>query len=102
MVFTTGMTGYQEAVTDPSYLGQVLCFTAPMIGNYGAGGAGIGESDRAWPGGVLMARAGDLPGAGGRPAGARGCAARAWWPPTTSTPGGWCAGCATPARCGAG
>ena len=37
MVFTTGMTGYQEAVTDPSYLGQILCFTAPMIGNYGAG-----------------------------------------------------------------
>ncbi|MFA9401311.1 MAG: carbamoyl-phosphate synthase domain-containing protein, partial [Acidobacteriota bacterium] len=33
MVFTTGMTGYQEAVTDPSYLGQILCFTAPMIGN---------------------------------------------------------------------
>ena len=37
MVFTTGMTGYQEAVTDPSYLGQILCFAAPMIGNYGAG-----------------------------------------------------------------
>ena len=37
MVFTTGMTGYQEAVTDPSYLGQILCFAAPMIGNHGAG-----------------------------------------------------------------
>jgi carbamoyl-phosphate synthase small subunit len=65
MVFTTGMSGYQEAVTDPSYLGQLVCFTAPMIGNYGAGGPGLGESDRAWPGAVLMARAGDLPGAGG-------------------------------------
>jgi carbamoyl-phosphate synthase small subunit len=34
-VFTTGMTGYQETVTDPSYAEQLVCFTAPMIGNYG-------------------------------------------------------------------
>jgi carbamoyl-phosphate synthase small subunit len=34
-VFTTGMTGYQETVTDPSYAGQLVCFTAPMVGNYG-------------------------------------------------------------------
>ena len=34
-VFTTGMTGYQESLTDPSFYGQLLCFTAPMIGNYG-------------------------------------------------------------------
>ena len=34
-VFTTAMTGYQEVVTDPSYAEQVVCFTAPMIGNYG-------------------------------------------------------------------
>src|SRR6058998_2449616 len=34
-VFTTSMTGYQELVTDPSYAEQILCFTAPMIGNYG-------------------------------------------------------------------
>ena len=64
MVFTTGMTGYQEAVTDPSYLGQILCFTAPMIGNYGAG-PGHDESDRPWPGAVIMARAGDAAGTGG-------------------------------------
>jgi carbamoyl-phosphate synthase small subunit len=64
MVFTTGMSGYQEAVTDPSYLGQILCFAAPMIGNYGAGPAHA-ESDRPWPGAVLMARAGDGPGAAG-------------------------------------
>jgi carbamoyl-phosphate synthase small subunit len=64
MVFTTGMTGYQEAVTDPSYLGQILCFAAPMIGNYGAG-PGHDESDRPWPGAVVMARAGDRPGAAG-------------------------------------
>jgi carbamoyl-phosphate synthase small subunit len=64
MVFTTGMTGYQEAVTDPSYLGQILCFAAPMIGNYGAG-PGHDESARPWPGAVVMARAGDGPGAAG-------------------------------------
>ena len=34
-VFTTGMSGYQEAVTDPSFADQVICFTAPMVGNYG-------------------------------------------------------------------
>lgn len=64
MVFTTGMTGYQEAVTDPSYRGQLLCFAAPMIGNYGTGPAGM-ESPRAWPAGVVMSRAGNAPGAGG-------------------------------------
>jgi len=64
MVFTTGMSGYQEAVTDPSYLGQILCFAAPMIGNYGAG-PGLDESTRAWPGAVIMRRAGDAAGVGG-------------------------------------
>ncbi|HEX2428608.1 MAG TPA: glutamine-hydrolyzing carbamoyl-phosphate synthase small subunit [Gaiellaceae bacterium] len=34
-VFTTGMTGYQETLTDPSYAGQLVAFTAPMVGNYG-------------------------------------------------------------------
>src|SRR5882672_10394182 len=34
-VFTTAMTGYQEVVTDPSFCGQIICFTAPMVGNYG-------------------------------------------------------------------
>ncbi len=34
-VFTTAMTGYQEVVTDPSFAEQLVCFTAPMIGNYG-------------------------------------------------------------------
>jgi carbamoyl-phosphate synthase small subunit len=36
VVFNTGMTGYQEVVTDPSYHGQMVAFTYPMIGNYGA------------------------------------------------------------------
>src|SRR5882672_6720947 len=35
VVFNTAMCGYQEAITDPSYSGQILTMTAPMIGNYG-------------------------------------------------------------------
>ncbi|WP_102347357.1 carbamoyl phosphate synthase small subunit [Bacillus sp. Marseille-P3661] len=40
VVFFTGMTGYQEVVTDPSFRGQIVVFTYPLIGNYG-----INESD---------------------------------------------------------
>lgn len=35
VVFNTGMTGYQEVVSDPSYYGQIICMTYPLIGNYG-------------------------------------------------------------------
>ena len=35
VVFTTNLSGYQEVFTDPSYLGQIVVMTAPMIGNYG-------------------------------------------------------------------
>jgi carbamoyl-phosphate synthase small subunit len=35
VVFNTAMTGYQEVITDPSYRGQMVCFTYPHIGNYG-------------------------------------------------------------------
>jgi len=34
-VFNTGMTGYQELISDPSYCGQIVCMTYPLIGNYG-------------------------------------------------------------------
>lgn len=64
MVFTTAMNGYQEAATDPSYLGQILCFAAPMIGNYGTG-PGSDESDRPHAEAVIMARSGDRGGAAG-------------------------------------
>ncbi|HTZ69151.1 MAG TPA: glutamine-hydrolyzing carbamoyl-phosphate synthase small subunit, partial [Acetobacteraceae bacterium] len=39
--FNTGMTGYQETLTDPSYAGQLICFTFPHIGNVGANGEDI-------------------------------------------------------------
>ncbi len=35
VVFNTGMTGYQESLTDPSYMGQILIMSYPLIGNYG-------------------------------------------------------------------
>ena len=35
VVFNTGMAGYQEVLTDPSYYGQTVCMTYPLIGNYG-------------------------------------------------------------------
>jgi carbamoylphosphate synthase small subunit len=35
IVFNTSMTGYQEIMTDPSYRGQIVCMTYPLIGNYG-------------------------------------------------------------------
>ena len=45
IVFTTSMSGYQEAMTDPSYAGQLITFTFPMIGNYGVSAEAM-ESDR--------------------------------------------------------
>jgi len=55
-VFTTAMTGYQELVTDPSYAEQLLCFTAPMVGNYGVETA-RSESRRPHAKAVLMREA---------------------------------------------
>jgi carbamoyl-phosphate synthase small subunit len=55
-VFTTAMTGYQEVVTDPSYTEQIVCFTAPMVGNYGIA-RDRSESDRVHARAVLMRRA---------------------------------------------
>jgi carbamoyl-phosphate synthase small subunit len=55
-VFTTSMSGYQETVTDPSYVGQVVCFTAPMIGNYGVEEA-RSQSDRVHATAVVMREA---------------------------------------------
>jgi len=53
VVFNTSMTGYQEAVTDPSYAGQIITFTYPLIGNYGVSVAAM-ESDRVHARAVVM------------------------------------------------
>ena len=48
VVFTTGMTAYQETLTDPSYYGQLVTQTFPLIGNYGVNAADS-ESARSYP-----------------------------------------------------
>ncbi len=53
VVFTTSMVGYQETVTDPSYRGQIVLFTYPLIGNYGVI-PGDDESRRVQAAGVLV------------------------------------------------
>jgi carbamoyl-phosphate synthase small subunit len=53
VVFTTAMSGYQESVTDPSFAGQILCFTVPHVGNYGVSEQAM-ESDRIHTRGVIM------------------------------------------------
>ncbi len=56
VVFNTAMTGYQEAVTDPSYAGQVITFTYPLVGNYGVRAEAM-ESDRVQARAVIMREA---------------------------------------------
>src|SRR5271167_1581412 len=51
--FTTAMTGYEESVTDPSYVAQVLCFAYPLVGTYGVDESRM-ESDRVQCEGVVM------------------------------------------------
>lgn len=56
MVFNTSMTGYQEILTDPSYAGQIVCMTYPLIGNYGVNDEDV-ESRRPWVEGFVVREA---------------------------------------------
>jgi carbamoyl-phosphate synthase small subunit len=56
VVFTTGMSGYQESMTDPSFAGQLIAFTYPHIGNYGASTEAM-ESERPWARAAIMREA---------------------------------------------
>ncbi|HVQ40245.1 MAG TPA: glutamine-hydrolyzing carbamoyl-phosphate synthase small subunit [Pyrinomonadaceae bacterium] len=56
MVFNTSMTGYQEVLTDPSYAGQIVCMTYPLIGNYGVNSQDE-ESSRPWVEGFVVREA---------------------------------------------
>ena len=58
VVFTTGMAGYQESVTDPSFAGQLITFTYPHIGNYGVSAAAM-ESEQVWARAAIMRQAGN-------------------------------------------
>ena len=59
MVFNTSMTGYQEVLTDPSYAGQIVCMTYPLIGNYGVNQSDS-ESTRPWVEGFVVREASRL------------------------------------------
>jgi carbamoyl-phosphate synthase small subunit len=56
VVFTTGMSGYQESVSDPSFAGQLITFTYPHIGNYGVSARAM-ESERVWARAAIMREA---------------------------------------------
>jgi carbamoyl-phosphate synthase small subunit len=59
IVFNTSMTGYQEVLTDPSYAGQIVCMTYPLIGNYGVNDTDA-ESSRPWVEGFVVREASRL------------------------------------------
>lgn len=54
VVFNTGMVGYPEAMTDPSYCDQILTFTYPLMGNYGVFSEETWESQKAWVAGIIV------------------------------------------------
>jgi carbamoyl-phosphate synthase small subunit len=56
MVFNTSMSGYQEILTDPSYAGQIVCMTYPLIGNYGVNEEDV-ESRKPWAEGFVVKEA---------------------------------------------
>lgn len=56
VVFATGMVGFQETLTDPSYYGQIITQTYPLIGNYGMNAADY-ESDKVWAKGYIVRQA---------------------------------------------
>lgn len=56
MVFNTSMSGYQEILTDPSYAGQIVAMTYPLIGNYGTNADDV-ESRRPWAEGFVVREA---------------------------------------------
>src|SRR5271170_414371 len=56
IVFTTGMSGYQESMTDPSFAGQLIAYTYPHVGNYGVSSQAM-ESERAWARAAIMREA---------------------------------------------
>ncbi len=59
IVFNTSMTGYLEVLTDPSYAGQAVCMTYPLIGNYGI--TPDMESGRPWPDGFIVRELSRIP-----------------------------------------
>ena len=61
VVFSTGMVGYPESLTDPSYTGQILTLTYPLAGNYGVPGREVWEAERAHIAGLIVSNYIDTP-----------------------------------------
>ncbi len=61
VVFSTGMTGYPETMTDPSFAGQILIFTYPIIGNYGIPDKKYWESEKIQTTGIIVSQYIDTP-----------------------------------------
>src|SRR6266566_6293849 len=61
VVFSTGMVGYPEALTDASFAGQILTMTYPIIGNYGVPEPALWESERIQVAGLLISQYIDTP-----------------------------------------
>jgi carbamoyl-phosphate synthase small subunit len=60
VIFNTAMSGYQEILTDPSYRGQIVTMTYPLIGNYGCNDEDV-ESHRPWVNGLIVKEASPYP-----------------------------------------
>ncbi len=98
LVFTTSMTGYQEVVTDPSFAGQLVTFTQPMIGNYGWRRTSPSRPDH-MPGRWSSARA-ETPLPNDRRGFSDWLTSMEWWGCRESIPARSPGGCATAGRCG--
>src|SRR3989344_3315447 len=61
LVFSTGMMGYPESLTDPSYKGQILVLTYPLVGNYGVPDKKLWESDEIMVQGLIVSNYIDTP-----------------------------------------
>ena len=83
VVFTTGMSGYQESMSDPSFARQIITFTTAHVGNYGVSESAM-ESDRIHAAGAIMRSAVDYDDAPG--------AEQGWlaWSPAPCSCTGYC------------
>jgi len=99
-VFSTGMSGYQETLTDPSYHGQIVVATAPQIGNTGWNGEDAeSRGDKIWVAGYAVRDPSPARRTGGPPERSpTNSSARASSASRASTPAPWCATSARRAR----
>ncbi len=89
IVFNTSLTGYQEILTDPSYAGQIVVLTYPLIGNYGVNAVDE-ESHRPFAEGLVVREATDSGDHWRQDGSLPIWRSTASWPSPRSIPGPWC------------